>query len=64
MSGQKKRTNVKPDGFQEFEQLAKNIMDGQGVSYFEWVHQKHQEVVLNFNLTNKDEIAELAKEVD
>lgn len=58
----RKRSNAKPNGFQEFEQLAKNIIEGQGDSYFEWLHKKHQDVVLEFNLSNKKEIAELAKE--
>lgn len=60
----KKRSNVKPEGFQEFEALAKGILEGQDLSYFEWLHKKHQEVVLHFNLSNKDFIAEMAREVD
>ncbi|MFS0646127.1 hypothetical protein [Siminovitchia sp. 179-K 8D1 HS] len=60
----KKRSNVKPEGFHEFEALAKGILEGQDVSYFEWLHKKHQEVVLHFNLSNKDFIAEMAREVD
>lgn len=58
----KKRSNAKPVGFQEFEQLAKDILDGQDKSYFEWLHEKHQEVVLTFNLKKKEEIAILAQE--
>lgn len=60
----RKRSNAKPQGFAEFENLAKEILDGQDVSYFEWLHSKHQDVVLNFNLSNKNEIAELAREVE
>lgn len=60
----KKRSNIKPEGFQEFEELAKGILEGQDLSYFEWLHKKHQEVVLHFNLSNKDIIAEMAREVD
>ncbi|GLY11985.1 hypothetical protein Bbad01_32010 [Bacillus badius] len=62
-SSNKKRSGAnKPEGFNEFEALAKEILTGQGISYFDWLHKKHQEVVLNFNLSNKDEIAMLAKE--
>lgn len=57
-----KRNNTKPAGFQEFEQLAKDILDGQEKSYFRWLHEKHQEVVLTFNLKKKEEIAILAQE--
>nr|WP_249312992.1 hypothetical protein [Lederbergia citrea] len=60
----KKRSNVKPEGFQEFEALAKGILEGQDLSYFEWLHKKHQEVVLHFNLSNKDFIAEMVKKVE
>lgn len=58
----RKRVRAKPDSFHEFEQLAKEIIEGQGKSYYEWLHSKHQEIVLNFNLLNKKEIAELAKD--
>jgi hypothetical protein len=57
-----KRGQAKPVGFKEFETLAKEILEGEGVSYFEWLHKKHQEIILNFNLSNQKEIAELAKE--
>lgn len=60
----KKRLNVRPEGFQEFEALAKGILEGQDASYYEWLHKKHQEVVLHFNLSNKDFIAEMAREVE
>ncbi|MEK4031310.1 hypothetical protein MKZ02_22665 [Pseudobacillus sp. FSL P4-0506] len=64
-SSNRRRSNskpAKPSGFTEFEVLAKEILSGQNISYYEWLHKKHQEVVLNFNLSNKDEIAQLAKE--
>lgn len=57
-----KRSSTKPAGFQELEELTKDILDGQGKSYFEWLHEKHQEVVLKFNLLKKEEIAILAQE--
>lgn len=58
----KKKVHAKPDGFQEFEELAKEILEGQGISYFYLLHEKHQEIILDFTLSNKKEIAELAKE--
>lgn len=58
----KKRVHVKPDGFQEFEKLAKEILEGEGISYFYWLHEKHKELILDFTISNKKEIAELAKE--
>lgn len=54
--------NTKPSGFREFEMLAKEILEGEGVSYFEWLHKQHQEIILDFNLSNKKEIANLARE--
>ncbi len=57
-----KRTVTKPQGYKEFETLAKEILEAEGVSYFEWLHEKHQEIILNFNLSNQKEIAELARE--
>ncbi|MEG0258573.1 MAG: hypothetical protein RR595_09460 [Lysinibacillus sp.] len=60
----KKRTQVKPEGFQDVESLVKNIFEGKGQSYYEWLHQKHQEVVLEFNLSHKERIASLAKGAD
>lgn len=61
--GYRKRKNlIKPKGFQEFEELAKEILEGEGISYFYWLHEKHQEIILDFTLSNKKEIAELAKE--
>lgn len=46
----KRKAHVKPDGFQEFEELAKEILEGEGISYFYWLHEKHQEIILDFTL--------------
>lgn len=55
------RKNDKPPGFNELEELAKGILDGQGKSYYEWLHQQHQQIILEFNLSKIDQITELAK---
>lgn len=59
-STKKRASKVKPDGYQELETLVKEIFEGQGQSYFEWLHGQHQELVLAFNLSNKSKIASLA----
>lgn len=51
----------KPIGYRELEELTKSILEGQNVNYFEWLHQKHQTVVVDFNLSKFDTISELAK---
>lgn len=55
-------SNTRPPNFRDFETLAKGILEGQGISYFEWLHEKHQGIILDFNKSNKKEIATLAKE--
>lgn len=60
----KRKTPAKPTGFRDFETLAKGILDAEGVSYYEWLHQQHQEIILSFNLSNKKEIANLAGKDD
>lgn len=57
-----RKSNAKPSGFREFEMLAKEILEGEDISYFEWLHKQHQEIILDFNLSNKKEIASLARE--
>jgi len=60
MSKRSKKSNSKPKGFQEFEALAKNILESEKTSYYEWLHEKHQEIILDFSLSNKNQIADLA----
>lgn len=56
----RKNVHVKPDGFQDVDALVKDIFEGRDKSYYEWLHQKHLEVVIEFNLSNKESIASLA----
>ncbi len=58
----RKVTNSKPSQFREFEKLAKSILEGKGISYFEWLHEKHQELINDFNVENMKKISELARE--
>ncbi|WP_153061592.1 hypothetical protein [Metasolibacillus fluoroglycofenilyticus] len=51
----------KPNGYAEMESLVKEICDGHGLSYFQWLHEQHQAFVIDFNLKNKGSIASLAK---
>lgn len=60
----KKATNRRPSGFREFEALAKGILEGEGISYFDWLHEQHQKIILDFNLSKKKEVADLAREDD
>lgn len=58
----KKKLNSKPDGFNDSEELAKEILESKGISYFHWLHEKHREIILDFTLSNKKEITEIIKE--
>lgn len=58
----KKKTSGKPEEFQETEDLAKEILENNGISYFYWLHERHKEVILDFTLSNKKKITELIRE--
>lgn len=60
-SRSKGRKRAKPTGFKEFEVLAKEIVEANDGSYYEWLHQQHQEIILDFNINNKKRISEVAK---
>ncbi|WP_449355672.1 hypothetical protein ACUL41_08035 [Virgibacillus natechei] len=60
-SSKKRRKPIKPDGFKEFEALAKEIIEADGASYYEWLHEKHQGIILNFNVSNQKQITDVAK---
>lgn len=61
-SRSKKKTPVKPTDFKELEALAKEIVEANGGSYYEWLHKQHQEIILNFNVHNRKQITEVAKQ--
>ncbi|MED4701705.1 hypothetical protein P9436_21955 [Lysinibacillus capsici] len=61
-SERKRQSKVKPEGFADMEALVKEIFEAQGKSYFDWLHQQHQALILEFNLENKGIIASLVKE--
>lgn len=58
----KKQKPAKPMDFKEFEILAKEIVEANGESYYEWLHKQHQEIILNFNVHNRKQITEVAKQ--
>lgn len=60
-SSKRKNRPVKPEGFKEFETLAKGIIEADGSSYYEWLHKRHQEIILNFNVSNQKQITNVAK---
>gem|GEM_PF-1910265 len=60
-SSKRRRRPVKPEGFKEFEELAKGIIEADGSSYYEWLHERHQEIILNFNVSNQKQITNVAK---
>ncbi|MGJ9459949.1 hypothetical protein [Oceanobacillus sp. CF4.6] len=62
VSRSKRRQPSKPAGFKKFEALAKEIVEGNGGSYYEWLHKQHQEIILNFNVHNQKQITEVAKQ--
>lgn len=57
-----KRKPGKPVGFKEFETLAKEILEANDGSYYEWLHKQHQEIILNFNVHNQKQITEVANQ--
>ncbi|HLR42810.1 MAG TPA: hypothetical protein VK067_06130 [Pseudogracilibacillus sp.] len=61
-SQSKKKKPAKPTGFKEFETLAKEIVEANDGSYYEWLHKQHQEIILNFNVHNRKQITEVAKQ--
>ncbi|WP_040912215.1 hypothetical protein, partial [Lentibacillus jeotgali] len=60
-SSKRRRRPVKPEGFKEFETLAKGIIEADGSSYYEWLHERHQDIILNFNVSNQKQITNVAK---
>lgn len=62
-SPRKKPTKpAKPASFKELEALAKEIVEANEGSYYEWLHKQHQEIILNFNVHNQKQITEVAKQ--
>lgn len=55
-TARKRKKPVKPEGFKEFESLAKSIIESDGQSYYEWLHEKHQEIILEANLKHQKQI--------
>lgn len=51
----------KPADFAKVEGLAKEIFEGRGLSYFEWLHEQHEIIIRDFNLENMDKIKKLAR---
>jgi len=58
----KKKKLIKPTGFKEFETLAKEILEANDGSYYEWLHKQHQDIILNFNVHNHKQITEVANQ--
>lgn len=58
----KRKKPAKPDSFKEFESLAKQIIQSNGGSYYEWLHEKHQEIILNFSVSNRKQISKIVGE--
>jgi len=57
-----KKKPTKPTGFKEFETLAKEILEANDGSYYEWLHKQHQDIILNFNVHNQKQITEVANQ--
>ena len=57
-----KKKLTKPVGFKEFETLAKEILEANEGSYYEWLHKQHQDIILNFNVHNQKQITEVANQ--
>jgi len=58
----KKKKPAKPAGFKEFETLAKEILEANDGSYYEWLHKQHQEIILNFNVQYQKQITDVANQ--
>ena len=57
-----KKKPAKPAGFKEFETLAKEILEANDGSYYEWLHKQHQDIILNFNVQYQKQITEVANQ--
>lgn len=53
------KKDIKPSGFGETEKLAKNLMNAKGDSYFQWLHNQHKDIILNFTLENQDKMKDI-----
>lgn len=62
-SAESKKKPAKPAGFKEFETLAKEILEANDGSYYEWLHKQHQDIILNFNVHNQKQITEVANQI-
>lgn len=54
----KRVVNTKPDNFKETEQLAKKMLNADGINYYEWLDKKHKEVVFDKMIKNQDVIVD------
>lgn len=51
--------NTKPDGFLDIEKMAKDLLNAKGINYYEWLHERHEKVVLEEVTRKKDRIVDL-----
>ncbi|WP_174615258.1 hypothetical protein [Virgibacillus ihumii] len=52
----RRKKPAKPEGFKEYESLAKSIIEANGRSYYEWLHQRHQEIILEVSVKNQKQV--------
>lgn len=53
--------NQRPEGFNDIESMAKDLLNASGINYFEWLDKLHKQVVLDEVTKNKDVIVDLLK---
>ena len=51
--------NQRPEGFNDIESMAKDLLNASGINYFEWLDALHKKVVLDELTKNKDIIVDL-----
>lgn len=55
---QKKVVNTKPTNYKETEQLAKKMLNANGINYYEWLDEKHKEAIFDKMLKNQEAIVD------
>ena len=48
--------NTRPDGFNDTESMAKDLLNAKGINYYEWLDDLHKKVILQEVTENKDKI--------
>lgn len=54
----KRVVNSKPTNYKDTEQLAKKMLNANGINYYKWLDEKHKEAIFEKMLKNQDAIVD------